>query len=129
MARLARPSCGGTVMRARRFKALMASLADITEAQPGELRQGLGEAHEQRQSILVIEEALPIGCHHCASERAVRNGTRLGIRRWLCPECGRSGTATTVCAHNAEPLFTDSTFGNHFSRASVNFHGSGVQRQ
>lgn len=85
-------------MKTRQFNNLLSSLETLTGAQIAQLRHSLEGAHQRRSSIEAIETALPPGCRHCGSAHVVRNGTRMGLQRWLCRDCKRSSSATTGTA-------------------------------
>lgn len=82
-------------MKASQFSTVLAQLASLTRAQMLALQEALGSALAERQSLEAIESSFPLACWHCGSEHVVRNGTRNGLQRVRCKECGRSSNATT----------------------------------
>ena len=82
-------------MQTAQFKRLLGCIGTLTSSQLEVLRTAVGSAHTQRSSLQVIETAKSRACGHCGSEHVVRNGTRVGLQRLLCRDCGKTSNAAT----------------------------------
>jgi transposase-like protein len=82
-------------MQTAQFKRLLGCIGTLTSSQLQVLRTVVGSGHTQRSSLQVIETAKSRACGHCGSEHVVRNGTRVGLQRLLCRDCGKTSNAAT----------------------------------
>lgn len=82
-------------MQTAQFKRLLGCIGTLTSSQLEVLRTAVGSAHTQRSSLEVIETAKSRACGHCGSQHVVRNGTRVGLQRLLCRDCGKTSNAAT----------------------------------
>lgn len=82
-------------MKASQFSNVLTQIPTLTRAQMLKLHETLGAALAEQQSLDTIEASFPLICWHCGSAEVVRNGTRNGLQRVLCKDCGCSSNAAT----------------------------------
>ena len=82
-------------MKVAQFKRLLAQVPALTGAQLLGLQKVVASAEVERTSLAVIEAAHTPACRHCGSLSIVRNGTRNGLQRYRCHDCGKTSNAAT----------------------------------
>ncbi len=82
-------------MKVAQFKRLLASVPALTSSQLSEFQKVVASAEVERTSLTVIKAAHAPACRHCGNAHVVRNGSRSGLQRYLCRECGKTSNATT----------------------------------
>ncbi|GAC1530098.1 MAG: hypothetical protein NVS2B4_08800 [Ramlibacter sp.] len=83
-------------MRTDKFKAVMESVASLTETQLDQLVQAVEQRRGRTKALRVLETARDAStCLHCGSATVVKNGHSCGLQRYRCRTCKRTFNATT----------------------------------
>jgi transposase-like protein len=85
-------------MKSGQFKALVASVGDLTLAQLKALGAVVAATKSKHESREALESIRPKTCAHCGSAAVVKNGVRNGLQRYSCRACARTFNATTGTA-------------------------------
>ncbi len=83
-------------MRTERFKAVLESVASLTEAQLDQLVEVVEQRRVRTKALRILETARDASkCLHCGSTTVVKNGHSCGLQRYRCRTCKRTFNATT----------------------------------
>jgi transposase-like protein len=83
-------------MRTERFKAVLESVASLTEAQLDQLVEAVEQRRVRTKALRILETARDASrCLHCGSTTVVKNGHSCGLQRYRCRACKRTFNATT----------------------------------
>ena len=88
----------------------LAELIDLVKHLPEKsLEKAIEVLTEIKKEAEKEEEKKPLKCHHCQSDRVVRNGLMRGKQNHLCRSCGKSFVATVGTAayysHSGEAVW------------------------
>jgi transposase-like protein len=83
-------------MEADRFETLLASVAEMTEAQLDELIAVVDERRARTKAVRIVEATRDVRtCLHCSSPLVVKNGHSRGLQRYRCQACLKTFNATS----------------------------------
>jgi len=87
-------------MRSREPRRILVQAAKLREGQRRELMRALSQADEVVQTL----QSRAVNCSHCHSERMVRNGHGIGLRRYKCRTCARLRSGSLVRSFEKQTL-------------------------
>jgi transposase-like protein len=83
-------------MKAEQFESLLASVADMTEAQLDELAAAVEQRRARTKALRLLEASRDLRrCIHCSSPVLVKNGHSQGLQRYRCRACLKTFNAAS----------------------------------